>query len=270
MFGNKRRNSKAKRKAPQEIKPNTFDLHFHVTEAYKTARTNINFSVIKKGCKIITFLSSLPSEGKSTTAINVAIALSKEVNTKVLIIDCDLRKPVLHRFLNIESAHGLSNYFSDNCPISDIIKKTRFEQLDAITCGMIVPNPSELLGSDTMKELIADLAKIYDFIIIDTPPINVVSDALPLIKLSDGAVFVVKENYSLHPEFMKSIETLERINAKLLGVILNGSSAEVKGGYKNRYSYSYGAYKQVPSKDKDNEKIKDKKKQKYKKQPSED
>ncbi len=220
-------------------------LKFQTTEAYKKARTNIAYSIIKKGCKRIIFTSSFKSEGKTTTAINVAIALAQQVNTKVLVIDCDLRRPAVHTTMELKSKAGLVNYFNDECSFEDLITKSENENLDFITFGAIPPNPSELLASDAMAELVKEFSKKYDYIIFDTPPINMVVDIVPLIGLSDGVVFVVKNNDTTYPEFNKAIDMIKRNNGKLLGVIINGipTTETKKGGYylsktKKRNTYS--------------------------------
>ncbi|NLJ32206.1 MAG: CpsD/CapB family tyrosine-protein kinase [Clostridiales bacterium] len=211
------------------------DMKFKVTESYKVARTNLSFSVVKKGCKKIVFTSSLTGEGKSTTSVNVAISLSQQVNVKVLLIDADLRKPKVNRFFNLKSTPGLTNYLGGMNTLEDVVQPTESPNLSVICSGTIVPNPSELLSSEQMAALLARAEKDYDYIIIDTPPINIVIDALPLIKLCDGVVIVVKENSSTHPELRKTVETLERAGAKILGIILNGARMEAKDNYKYRY-----------------------------------
>ena len=215
---------------------------------FKKARTNIVYSIVKKGCKQIIFTSSFKSEGKTTTAINVAIALSQQVGTKVLVIDCDLRRPTVHTVLSINKGKGLVNYLNDECVLGDIIVKSDVENLDVITFGAIPPNPSELLASEAMNEMIRRLEGEYDYIIFDTPPVNMVVDIVPLIGFSDGIVFVIKNNDTTYPEFNRGIEMLKRNNGKILGIIINGipTTETKKGGYylsktkkKNRNTYTY-------------------------------
>lgn len=211
------------------------DMKFKVTEAYKVARTSLSFSLIKSECKKIVFTSSLAGEGKSTTSVNTAISLAQQVNTKVLLIDCDLRKPKVNRFFNMKSTPGLTNCLSGMNKLEEIIKETESPNLQVITSGASVPNPSELLASEQMEAIVEKLEQKYDYIIFDTPPINAVVDALSLLKLIDGFVIVVKEGSSTQPEFKKTVETLGRANAKILGVILNGAHQETKDYYKYHY-----------------------------------
>lgn len=208
-------------------------LRFQVTEAYKKARTNLVYSIIKKGCRKIIVTSPYKSEGKTTTVVNLAIALSQQVDTKVLVIDCDLRRPTTHTLLNVKNENGLANYLSGECELGDIISATEKPNLDMITYGAIPPNPSELLSSDVMSEMVKELESSYDFIIFDTPPVNMVVDVIPLIGLSNGVVIVTKHKDTTYPELNKAVDTLKRNNAKILGIIINQipTLETAKGGY---------------------------------------
>ncbi len=235
--------AKKKKNSPQRSQA----LLFQVTESYKKARTSLVYSIIKKGCRKVVITSSFKSEGKTTTAVNIAIALSQQVDTRVLIIDCDLRRPTVHTILGVNSDKGLANYLNNECPLSEAVTKTDNESLDTITFGAIPPNPSELLASEGMGEMIGELEKEYDYIIFDTPPVNMVVDVVPLIGLSDGVVLVVKHNETTYPEFKKAVETLKRNNAKILGAIINyiPTVETSKGGYyfdKRRKDRTYGVY----------------------------
>ena len=225
-------------------KQNTIkSTNFQIKEAYKMARTNIGFSVIKDGCKKIVVSSSLPSEGKTTISANLAIAFSEQVDTKVLLVDCDFRKPKVDKYFNITSVPGITNVISKGANLSEAIKHTEYKNLDVICCGVVPPNPSELLASKQMKDTIELLEKEYDYIIFDTPPINVVSDSLVLIKECDGVVLVVRDGQSKYPEYNKTLEILDRADAKILGVIVNDVKIEKKGKYSYNYKYSgYGGY----------------------------
>lgn len=216
------------------------DLKFRIEEAYKSIRANIMFSVVKKGCKIIVVSSSLPNEGKTTTTVNLAASIS-QADQRVLLIDGDLRKPKIHQYFSVSSAPGLTDYLSDvasarhKMDIFGIIHPTKYENLSVITSGTIPPNPAELLGSDFMRDFLNGISKDFDYIIIDTPPLNVVSDALPLIRESDGIVLVVRDNQTTHPELQKALSTLEFIDAKILGFVVN--FVESKAGKGNGASY---------------------------------
>lgn len=220
-------------------------MKFRVEEAYKSIRTNIMFSVMKKGCKKIVVSSSSPNEGKTTTTINLAITFA-QAEQKVLLIDCDLRKPKVHHYFSIPNSPGLTNYLGstvsssrkDRIDLFDVIHKTEVDNLYVMCSGSIPPNPAELLGSELMADLIDDISSNFDYIIIDTSPVNVVSDALPLIKESDGVVLVVRSNQTTHPDIQKAISSLEFIDAKILGFIVNFSGDGTLGKYGGKYSYS--------------------------------
>lgn len=211
------------------------DMKFKVSEAYKMARTNLAFSLVKKGCRKIVFTSSFSGEGKSTTSVNMAITLAQQVNTKVLLVDCDLRNPKVNRFFHLQTSPGLTGYLGGMKDMESIVRHTDDSNLDLITSGVIVPNPSELLAGGEMKKLIEEMESKYDFIIFDTPPVNVVIDALSLAGLADGYVVVVKEGFTLKPELRRAVTTLEHAKVKILGIILNGSRLEEKEDYKYRY-----------------------------------
>ncbi len=226
-------------------------LKFRVEEAYKSIRTNIMLSVMKKGCKIIVVSSSVANEGKTTTTTNLAISIS-QADQRVLLIDGDLRKPKIHHYFSIPNAPGLTNYLgsavnsraSQKVDLFSIVHPTEYPNLSVITSGSIPPNPAEILGSEPMAEFLKEVAEQYDYIIIDTPPINVVSDALPIIRESDGVVLVVRSNSSTHPELQKALDSLKFIDAKILGFVVNyESEKKSKYGYYSKYGYSrYGDY----------------------------
>ncbi len=204
-------------------KKKTHQNDFFTVEAYKNARTNISLSIFKQGCKTILITSSLANEGKTTTSCNVAAAFSKQMNTKTLLIDCDLRKPSVAKFFRIKNAPGVTNYLSGMCSLEDIIQKVPNTELNVITAGIIPPNPSELLSSPAFAQMIEDLEKMFDYIIIDSTPLNVIVDALPVAKIVDGVALVVFEEKSNYGDVEKAVNSLNRSGAHILGFILNGS-----------------------------------------------
>ncbi len=222
-------------------------LKFRIEESYKSIRTNIMLSVIKNGCKTIVVSSSNAGEGKTTTAIHLAISLS-QADQRVLLIDGDLRKPKIHHYFSIPNAPGLTNFLSDvannksrNADLFNTVHPTEIANLSIITSGSIPPNPAEILGSELMSEFLKEISKHFDYIIIDTPPINVVSDALPVVRMSDGIIVVIKSNSSTHPELAKTIEALKFIQANILGFVVN--FVENKSSrYSKKYGYTYTAY----------------------------
>lgn len=212
---------------------------FNVREAYKTLRTNIRFSLPGGGCKKLCITSSLPGEGKTITAINLALSFA-ESGLRVLLIDADLRRPALARLLIETGTPGLSNILAGMCSEDDAIMKDRYPNLDVIFSGVIPPNPSELLSSAKTQELLNRMAQKYDYIFIDTPPVNVVTDACILASGLDGVLFVVRQNQSDREAVSRGVNQVNMAGAKILGFVLNGVPAEGRKRY-GRYRY-YNAY----------------------------
>lgn len=205
---------------------------FSVAEAYKTIRTNLMFVLPNKSKKTIAISSSLPGEGKSTTALNVGISFS-QLEQRVLLIDGDMRNPTIYKKLKINNSKGLSSILVGFCELGEAVKNV-YPNFDVLTSGPIPPNPAELLGSDNMSELLQVLEEYYDYIIIDTPPINVVADALIVAPKTDGLVMVIKQSVSTHEQLKKTLSSIEFANVKLLGTIMNGVKMDNK-----HYSYKY-------------------------------
>lgn len=215
-------------------------LKFRVVESYKALRANIMFSIIKSGCKSFVISSSLPSEGKSTIAVNTAIALS-QTDARVLLIDTDLRRPKVNRFLGLSNTPGLSNYLIGMNTLDEVLHATSYPNLTVFCAGSRVPNPSELLASSQMETLLEQLREKFDYIVIDSAPLNVVSDTYPLIKKTDGVLLVVYQNRSSYKELDKTLKNLEVMDAKVLGFVMNGVTNKRKRSYYNsKYGYGYG------------------------------
>ena len=218
------------------------DSNFFIREAYKTLRTNTMFALAgQEGCKIILVTSSLQGEGKSISALNLAISFA-EAENRVLLIDCDLRRPKLARLLRKSSRVGLSNVLLDPSQLGEVILPGGVDRLDVILSGDIPPNPSELLGSARMESLLAHLRKRYDYVILDTPPVNMVTDAVVLAPKSDGVLFVVRAGQSERGPVSHAVEQLEYAHAKILGFILGDVNGDgTRYGY-GKYKYQYHKY----------------------------
>ena len=214
---------------------------FSVKEAYKTLRTNIRFSLADSGCKKLCVTSGLPSEGKSITVLNVAISFA-ETGQRVLLVDADLRRPTLARLLIENGDPGLSNVLAGMCSEEDAIRSTQYANLDVIYSGVIPPNPSELLSSPRMEKLLESLAKKYDYIFFDTPPVNVVTDACVVAPLLDGVLFVVRQNRSERDTVSKGVHQLEIAGSKILGFVLNGVVENKSRKYSRYDRYGYYRY----------------------------
>jgi len=210
-----------------------------IKEAYRNARTNIMFAVNKaQGCRRILIASSVPGEGKSTTCINVATVFA-QTDAKVLLIDADLRKPRIHKYLKLTNKIGFSSVLGRFCEIEDLeIIKCEYG-FDVITAGPIPPNPAELLSSETMSKMLEYLEDKYDYIFLDSPPVNLISDPMIISKHADGVIIVTRQKYTSHDAIKKAITSLEFANAKIIGIILNDVQ-DVESGYDYKYKYSYG------------------------------
>lgn len=209
---------------------------FSVIEAYKTIRTNIMFALPQKEKKVITITSALPGEGKSTTALNIGISFS-QLEQRVIVIDGDMRKPTLYKKLKINNQMGLSSVLGGFCELSEAIKNV-YPNFDVMTSGPLPPNPAELLGSENMAELLEALKQYYDCIIVDTPPINVVTDSVVIATKTDGIVMVLRHGVTTHDEVKKALSSIEFSNVKLLGTVVNGVKYTGKK-YKSKYHYKY-------------------------------
>ena len=226
-------------------------LLFAAKESYRTIRTNLMFSMAKKGCKTILFTSSIQGEGKTTTSSNVAFSIARS-NKKVLLVDLDLRRPHIHRLVKLSNTPGITNILSGFNSLEETIHKDVFKGLDVICAGTLSPNPAEIIASEELAALLEQLKADYDFIILDTPPINVVSDALTVIPYVDGVVMVARPNYTARKELQNAIGKINMVGGKILGVVANGARSEKRfsdsryGRY-SRYA-TYGTYSTpVPS-----------------------
>lgn len=197
---------------------------FSIIEEYKTLRTNIQFSTTSDGCKVIGIASSGPGEGKSITCINLAITFA-ETDARVLLIDADFRKPKIAGLLKAKAIPGLSNVLVNMNSPEESIQTMQFQNfsVDLLLSGDIPPNPSELLGSNKMKVLTEKLAEHYDYIIIDTPPVGVVADAVILSSLFTGIVFVVRSGETQQESVQSAVSQLKFAGANVLGFVLNGT-----------------------------------------------
>ena len=215
---------------------------FTITEAYKSIRTNIIFSLANEtGCKKILVTSSEPGEGKSTTTLNLAITFA-QTGAKVLVIDCDLRKPRLHRYIGTDRKNGLSDLLIGLVDVKQAIYHHDEYNLDCITAGQIPPNPVELLSSRAMQSLMDYLSDKYDYIFIDTPPVTLVTDACSMAKFVSGYVVVVRQNYTIHELLEKTRSSIEFAEGKLLGYVVNDTKPTVGIGY-GKYGYSRYGYR---------------------------
>lgn len=220
---------------------------FAVVEAYKTTRIHLISALDKIGGKIVAISSPNAAEGKSTTAINIAIALS-QLNKKILVIDADSRRSTVHKKLKMENELGCLDIISGTVEFKDAVKSYN-DWLDIITAGTQTSNPSELFSADSFGELLENIRDLYDYIIIDTPPINLVSDALVISQKCDGLLLIVRADVTTYDAFKRTVNSTTELNINVIGVIINGTDSEKsykysKYGRYGKYGYSrYGYYR---------------------------
>lgn len=203
-----------------------------IAESFRTLKTNIQYSSLDKKYKVIVVTSANPSEGKTFVSSNLALTLS-EGNKKVVLIDCDFRKPNIHRRFKISNSMGLSEILVGEYIEALSIKKYN-DNLDIITSGYMTPNPSEALVSEKMSNFLEELRNKYDYIILDTPPILFVSDSQGLAAKADGTILVARSEKTKKNEIKEAYIRLKNINATVIGTVLNGVKLENK-----KYSYKY-------------------------------
>lgn len=208
-----------------------------VSEAYRSIRTNIQFSSIDKKIKTILVTSSKQDEGKSTVISNMAVSFAALEEKKVLIIDADLRNPSVHRKFSLTNTYGLTEILSGQKNFEQVVQNTEINNLQIIAAGKMPPNPSEMLISKKMEDFIKTLEDSYDYIFIDTPPIGVITDAGAIANYSDATVLVVGSGETDIEMAKMTKEKLEKVKANIIGVILNKYMKEDDAyGY---YSYCY-------------------------------
>ncbi len=218
------------------------DAVFAIKEAYKTIRANIILSLVKDECKKLVVASSVPGEGKTTTSINLSIALAM-VDKKVLLVDADLRKSRVGKYLKLNHHKGLTDIIRDEAKFEDVVNVTKYPNLHILASGSSVINPAEVIASKLTERFFEKISADYDYIIFDVPPINIVSDAYPLIKMSDGILFVARELITTHKELKKALSSLSLIDANVLGLVYVGTDSTEPYYHSGRYGkYGYGKY----------------------------
>jgi len=206
-------------------------------EAFRTIRTRIQLTKLDKDAlKTILITSSAPQEGKTIIAINLGGSFA-QANRKTLVIDCDLRKPRVHEMIKYKRIPGLIDYLFGQAPLNEIIHKAEIDNLYFITCGTIPPNPAEMLESEKMRQFLSDMRKIYDIVILDSPPIIAVTDAEILATVVDGTILVVSADTTESELMERSVELIKKDKSSFIGTILNNFS--YKSGYGSYYKYYY-------------------------------
>lgn len=206
-----------------------------ISEQYRTIRTNLQFSAVDDDLQTMLVTSAGPGEGKSMTTANLAVVYAQQ-GMKVLLVDADMRKPTVHYTFRIDNLRGLSNVLVGDSTLEEAVTASDVDNLDLISCGPIPPNPSELLSSRKMKRMIEEAKHLYDLIIFDTPPVLAVADSQILSNMVDGSLLVVRSKHTDQEAAQKAIESLQAVNARVLGTVLN--DREKKDA---NYYYYYGA-----------------------------
>lgn len=202
-----------------------------ISETYRTLRTNIQFTALDSEEKTLLVISAGMREGKSTTVANLAVAIA-ETEKRVLLLDCDMRRPTIHKVFKVSNVKGISNYLIGQAPFEEVLHSS-MPFLDIITSGTIPPNPSELLGSKKMKQFLDQMKGKYEYILIDAPPVMAVADAQVLSTLCSGVILVVASGKAERELAKRSKELLESVGATIVGAVLTCVDMN------DRYHYSY-------------------------------
>ncbi|MFC4737847.1 CpsD/CapB family tyrosine-protein kinase [Bacillus daqingensis] len=211
-----------------------FQKRSPISEQFRTLRTNIQFASIDKPVRSILVTSSSPGEGKSTTVANLSIVLAQQDN-KVLLVDTDLRKPTVHFSFQVPNQAGFTNVLTNQSTFDDMVFETSIANLDVLPSGPLPPNPSELLGSQRMKQFMQHVKDRYDYVIFDAPPVNAVTDAQILAGHTDGVVLVIRSGKTEEDHAERAVESLKKVDANLIGAVLNDRQME-----QSQYYYYYG------------------------------
>jgi len=222
-------------------------MNFAASEAYRLLRTNLlfalPFSSLREGetCRVVGITSSMSGEGKSTTALNLGYVLA-ESGKKVLVVEADMRLPTISKRLGLEPKVGLSNLLAGLCTEQEVTHPSGIqERLWVMSAGSTPPNPSELLGSERMKMMLKNVAGAYDFVILDLPPVNEVSDALVTSRLTHGMIMVVRQGYATRSSVGEAMRQMENVSVKVLGFVVTYSdsqSGKYKTYQKGKYAYA--------------------------------
>lgn len=230
-------------------------MPFAYVEAYKSLRTNLNFLTSSTGARAIVVTSTMPEEAKSNVSVNLALTLAED-GKNVALVDCDLRKPVLHKYLKAgHNVKGVSNIVSNQCKLEEALLRLEQFKIIFLPAGTPPPNPSELLGSARMQQMIQQLRATFDYVIFDAPPISMVTDAAVIGNQVDGALFVVRSSYAPAESVEAAVKKLKDTGVKVLGAVLTRYDAKtaLKGSnyaynyYSYGYGYSYGTSQTDPA-----------------------
>jgi len=210
------------------------------SEAYRGVRAQLMVLTQDKGHQVIQITSPNPGDGKSTLAANLAISIA-QAGKKVILLDCDFRKPRVHRLFHIPDPElGLASVTDGQSALADVIRHSDIDRLDLLPCGTRPSNPAELLSSLKFQDVLAELRQLYDFVIVDTPPLLAVSDPRVVAQRVDGVLMVFKITKKIRPQAERAREQLADMGANLLGIVVNGAGKPLEqAGYSYQYAYDY-------------------------------
>lgn len=211
-----------------------------ISEAFRTIRTNIQFTSIDDDIRIITATSAMAGEGKTTTISNLATAFA-QTGKRVILVDADLRKPAVHKMFKLPNLRGLTNAIIHEQDMDELIFNTEVKNLFVLPAGPVPPNPSELLGSKSMKAVLENLSEKFDYIFIDAPPVAIVTDAAIIANVSHGVIIVSVSGKTDIKSIQYAKKLLSNVNANILGVVLNKVPTDKNSTYKYHH---YGYYMQ--------------------------
>jgi len=232
------RKAEDKEKGAEHIVPFR-EGHSPAAESFRRLRTNLQFLNVDNPPRVFVLTSSVATEGKSGTAINLSLALAESGN-RVLLIEADLRRPLVVSYMSMPDKVGLTNILSGQAKFADVVQETRHDGVDLLACGPLPPNPSELLASDMARHLINELRSKYDYVIIDSPPLLPVTDGALLARITDGALLVVRSHRTTADQVAQAVDNLAKVDATLLGIVMVANKPAKKGsaGYYDSYYYS--------------------------------
>lgn len=220
--------------------------HSPAAEAFRRLRTNLQFLNVDNPPRVFVVTSSVASEGKSESTINIALALA-EAGHRVVVIEADLRRPRVVNYLAMPDKVGLTNVLSGQAKFEDVVQETRYAGVDLLACGPLPPNPSELLASETSRRLFGQVRNIYDYVIVDSSPLLPVTDAAVLARITDGALLVVRSYRTTTDQIGQAVDNLRKADAYLLGVVLVADKPTKKGTAEYYDSYYYSSRASTPS-----------------------
>jgi protein-tyrosine kinase len=218
-----------------------FDPKSAAAEAYRSLRTSIQFAGLDHKCRSIVVTSSSPGEGKSTTVANFGV-VTAQTGARVCLVDSDLRRPTLHRIFGVANSRGLTSALLEGLPFADVAQATAVPNLFVLSSGPLPPNPAELVGSNRMRESLEAAAGEFDTLVLDSPPVVSVSDAIALAAFADGVVMVVQSGKVPQEVVRRAMGQIEAVKGRILGVVMNSVNLKRDGYYYDYYRYYHSYY----------------------------